>query len=144
MDFYYRFFENDTLLIQKFVGEWSTSNYEKYVNFSAKPENVKHLKKILTDLTDVTLKHMKYNELILEIGNLINIRDKISNTEYMNVFRVSAPNLTVVTQLYQSIQVKKGLNYEFCSTLEQASKLLDLNYTESQLESLIHSLNNKF
>lgn len=144
MDFYYRFFENDTLLIQKFVGEWSTSDYEKYVNFSAKLENVKHLKKILTDLTDVTLKHMKYNELILEIGNLIKIRDKITNTEYLNVFRVSAPNLTVVTQLYQSIQVKKGLNYEFCSTFEQAIKLLDITYTESQLENLINSLDNKF
>lgn len=144
MDFYYRFFENDTLLIQKFVGEWSTPDYEKYINFSAKPENVKHLKKILTDLTDVTLKHMKYNELILEIGNLIKIRDKITNTEYLNVFRVSAPNLTVVTQLYQSIQVKKGLNYEFCSTFEQAIKLLDITYTESQLENLINSLDNKF
>ncbi len=144
MDFYYRFFENDTLLIQKFVGEWSTPDYEKYINFSAKLENVKHLKKILTDLTDVTLKHMKYNELILEIGNLIKIRDKITNTEYLNVFRVSAPNLTVVTQLYQSIQVKKGLNYEFCSTFEQAIKLLDITYTESQLENLINSLDNKF
>jgi hypothetical protein len=139
MKIYYEFFENKSLLIQKFIGVWSIEQYERYMDMASNIPEIICLQKILTDFRDIII-----NSEVSDIDNLIRIRNKIQNNNYINIHLVCDPISTVTAYLYQEKLNQKGHLYKYCSTISQAIKLLEIDVTEIILESKIKNLKNQF
>jgi hypothetical protein len=139
MKIYYQFLEDKNLLIHKFLGAWSTEHYENYIDMSINTLNMNNIKKIFTDLREIDLETTLEDE-----ENIRRIRNKITNTDYLNVHLVVSPLTTAISHIYQEKFVAEGLNYKYCSTTEQALKLLDLDFGIDEMENLLKSLENQF
>jgi hypothetical protein len=139
MNIFYQFFSKDNLLIQKFVGVWSTEKYEAYLNVSTNIIEVNKIEKILTDLREAEI-----NSDVDDIKNLIRIRHKISNNQFTNVQVVSSPMSTVAACLYQEELTNIGYKYHYCSTIGHAIKLLDLNISAVEMEKTLKELKFKY
>ena len=137
MEIKYEFFENESLFIQKYIGNFSIEHYMKFMNFMIKTKEWKSVKKVFSDFRNINL------SLALEnLDKLTIYRDETIKTEYFNVFLVDNPDNTVAANLYQENLNKYDYNY--CSTIGYAINVLGLNKSEIELERIIKDLKNQF
>jgi hypothetical protein len=139
MTIYYQFFDDQNLLIQKFIGDWSTEIYEQYIGLSRTTIDMKKIERILTDMRDVNLKSALEDE-----EKLIHIRNTIPNTRFINIYLVENPLSTALAHLYQEKLTASGLNYNYCSTVEHAIKLLNLDMSIHEMDQRIKLLNQQY
>jgi hypothetical protein len=139
MKIYYEFFEDQNLLIQKFLGDWSTEIYEKYIEVSLKTIDINKIEKILTDMRQVNLKPAADDE-----AKLIGIRNAIPNKHFINIYLVENPLTTAMSHIYQEKLMAAGLKYNYCSTMEQALKLLDLDIDVHEMEQRIKTIQHQY
>jgi DNA-binding protein len=139
MKIYFQFFEDKNLLIHKFVGDWSTQDYENYVKATLTEFNEKNVKCILSDLRAVDL-----TNAIKDVDNLVRIRDIILKTDYINIHLVTSPTSTAASQIYRIKLKEIGKNYYYCSTLNRVIELIKIEQSEAELEYLLNNLKFEF
>ena len=139
MKIYFQFFEEKNLLIHKFVGDWSTQDYENYVKYTLTEFNEKNVKCILSDLRAVDL-----TNAIKDVGNIVRIRDIILKTDYINIQLVTSPTSTAASQIYRIKLKEIGENYYYCSTLNRVIELIKTEQSEAELEYLLNNLEFEF
>lgn len=132
----YEFIEDYNLLIQKAYGEWSTEYYINYIKTTLNNKKMLNVKKIFSDLRNINLE-----EAFKEIDKLIELRESMINLNYTNVNVVNSPTSTVVSHLYQDKLAQKGFNnHHYCSTIKTAIELLDLDISESEMNTLLKKI----
>lgn len=134
---YHQFVENENLLLQKAIGEWSTEYYLQYVDSVFLNEKMIGVKKILTDFRNINLE-----KALKDIEILIGLREKMIHLNYLSVVIIS-PKSVAVTHLYQSKVIPEGFEQNYCSTMEGAIKLLSLNKSEKEMESFFREIENQ-
>ena len=101
-------------------------------------EKWKNIDKVLTDMTDANLQ-----SALDRLGKLIEFRIDSVDQEYYNVFLVADPQTTAITHLYQKRLKDYNLAYDYCSTIEHAIELLELDYSTIEMKMKINSLENR-
>lgn len=135
----YQIFDNENLLVQKISEKWDIDHYEAYIDMSLEKLNLQSVQKIMTDLREINVSF-----LVKDIQRLIRIREKIAIRDFVNVYIVDDPASTVMAHLYQDQLRKEGYNYQYCSTVFQALRLLALPYTENEMQLIIKKLKHTF
>ena len=64
--------------------------------------------------------------------------------KYLNVFLVDNLSSTVTALLYQENLTNKEYDYKYCSTIEYAIDILQLNESEKELAFALDNLENQF
>ena len=132
----YIFIEEQHLLIQKAYGEWDTKDYINYIKTTFNNKKMLQVKKIFSDLRDINL-----DLALKEINQLVELREIMIHLDYTNVNIVNSPTSNVVSHLYQDKVAQKGFpNHHYCSTINTALKLLDLDMCEQEMEALLKNL----
>ena len=139
MEIRYQFYDEFNLLIQQGIGEWSTVHHDKYVDKVFKSEQMNSIKKVLSDMRFVNVERA-----INELSSIIPQRSKVTHLDYINAFLVSNPINTAATHLYVDEQISRGFNHNYCSTLNEVIRRLDLDIREAELTVLLENLENKF
>lgn len=139
MKIYFEFFEEQNLLVQKFKGEWDLNTLIDYHHFLVKQKQLGSIKKIFTDFRGVSLLPV-HNDLLL----IANLRDDFHKNIDRIVHLLDLPDSTAMSMLYSDILTKKGHKSFTCSTIKLGLKILELDYSENQLEAIFDNLNNKF
>jgi len=135
----FQFFPDMQLLIQRYLGDFSFDHYPAYMYEMMKDPHWEKVERVLTDIREVNPK-----EAIANLSKLIKFRDEVVGKKYLNVFLVSAPLATATVHLYQDPLAKKDYDYQYCSTLEYALELLELESTKSEMEPLLENLDHQF
>jgi hypothetical protein len=139
MDIFYQIFEKENLIIQKFTGQWDINKYEFYISLSIQTIDYKNIKKVLTDLREVEMK-----TIFNDIENIKLLRNKLLIKQFLNVHLVTSPIPTAFSALYkEKSNGKKGITIEYCSTIQYAIQLLNIQMSIEEMESKISSLENK-
>lgn len=140
MNFYFQVFEKENLIIQKLVGEWDIEQYDDYIEMSIKTMNLNNVTKVLTDLREA-----KMDKALKDIEAVIVVRKKLPIKNFTNVHLVTTPILTVIAELYkQNLQSNNQKAIEYCSTIEYAIGILQLQLTSEEIETRIKNLKNKY
>jgi len=168
MKIFFQFLKDQKILVQKFVGDWSTPDYENYVKSSldksqinrneltsylamnhngnslfsvAEQQGLKpeEIEKVLSDLRDVNLANA-----IKDVGSLIRIRDFIPNSKFVNVLLATTPISTAASQIYRNKLKESGENYYYCSTLNRVIDIMKIEISENELECLLNNLEFEF
>lgn len=134
MTIYYQYIEDENLLLQKAVGDWSTDYYIKYVEEVFMNEKMKQVKKILTDFRNISLE-----KAFKDIDLLIELRNKMIHLDYLSVVIVNQKS-TAVTHLYQSKVITKGFEHNYRSTMRGALEILNVNINENEMEELFKKI----
>ena len=137
MIIYHQFIENENLLIQKASGEWSTEYYIKYVDTVFRNKKMTDVKKVFTDFRFINLE-----KAFKDLDFIISLRENMVNLNYLSVVLVNSPTTTVVTHLYQKETISKGFNQNYCTTMQKALDLLDLDINEIEMENLLKKMEN--
>lgn len=135
----YQFFEIHNLLIQQGVGDWSEEHHDKYVDKVFKSEKMKTVKRVLSDMRYINMEGAAKN-----VSSITRQRLKVAQLDYKNIFLVSNAFNTVTAHLYADKLISKGFNYNYCSTIEKAINLLDIDLGVMELKSFIENLENEF
>ena len=135
MKILYRFIEEENLLIQQYTGNFSLEHYIDYVKIIIKTKEWNFVKKILSDFRKID-----FEKAFNSLQKLEKIRRKSIKKEFYNVFLVDSPKTTVFAHLYQNNQAVE-YKYNYCSTIDYAHKLLELNMTKNELELILNNLN---
>ncbi|MCX7833625.1 MAG: hypothetical protein N2490_05385, partial [Ignavibacteria bacterium] len=86
----YQFFEELELLIHKFIGEFSLTDYENYIDKLCQQINVSKVKKMFTDLREIKDSPMP-EDIPFLINELVRIREKAKIKSLKNIFLVNKP-----------------------------------------------------
>jgi aspartyl/asparaginyl-tRNA synthetase len=129
----YEFINEENLLIQKYIGEFSFNDYMDYINIILEKDDWNNVEKILSDFRSIDL-----DNAINELDKLVNLRKETIKKNYKNVFLTNNPNTTVFAHLYQNSLDR--YNYNYCSTIDYAIKILDLKISDKKLENIIDNL----
>jgi len=139
MEIRYQFIEKDNLHIQKYIGDFSIEHYLSFMKMIVTNKQWKNIDKVLTDLVDTDLQKA-YESL----DSLIKFRINNISQKYYNVFLVANPQTTAITHLYQKRLKNNKLAYDYCSTIEHAIDLLELDYSIIEMNMKINSLENRY
>lgn len=139
MQIQYQIFKKNNLKIHKFSGLFSIDIYNAYMNEIINKTDWKNVKRVITDLRDCS-----FNINLEDIQKLVLFRDKVVKKKYRNIFIVNNPTSTAIVHLYQQDLLKKKYDYEYCSTVEHAIELLELEEFNEEIVFAITNLKNKF
>ncbi len=134
----YEFIEKEKLLIQKYSGEFSLEHYIAYVNTVLKTKEWNFVKKIFSDFRNID-----FIKAFKELNKLTEIRDTAIKKKFVNIFIVDKPNTTAFANLYQENQAKE-FNYNYCSTVDFAIKILNLQINKIEMEHILENLKFEF
>ena len=141
MEIQYQFFIEDSLLVQKYIGDFSIEDHMTYINNILKNPKCKCVKKVLSDFRKVK------PDLTLEIiEKLTKFRIETIRKKYLNVFLVDNPKSTVIAHLYQQELLNYNYcrtTYEYCSTIDFAINLLKVSVTTNKMEYILNNLKYK-
>ncbi|SDW10197.1 hypothetical protein SAMN05444411_10173 [Lutibacter oricola] len=135
----YQTFTEKNLLIIRYEGDFCIDKYKAQVlDIVAKPEwNSIH--KILVDLRSVEV------EFELEdIQTLVDIKKNIIKKEHLSVQLVDKPMITALSHLLQTEFSNYDLTTEYCSTVNKAIELLDINFNVKDLTNTLENLEHTF
>ena len=135
----YQIFKDKNLKIHRFIGKFSFEHYGAYMQKITKQPDWKYVKRVITDIRGGIF-NIDYNQ----IKQLVDFREKIIKKSYKNVFIVNDPSSTALTHLYQEDLLKREFDYQYCSTVEHAIELLNLEQYSTDIEYAIENLENRF
>ena len=139
MQIQYQIFKEKNLKIHKFSGLFSIEFYNAYMIEIINNTEWKYVKRVITDLRECT-----FNMNLEDIEKLVKFRDTVVKSTYRNIFIVNNPSSTAVVHLYQQDLMKKKYDYEYCSTVNHAIELLELEEFNEEIVFAINNLKNKF
>ncbi len=133
----YQIINEEKLLLLKFIGAWSLDDYKKSLEKFLQMENLESINKILSDFREVSSE-----QAIGQVKELVEIREKIIKKKYTHVRIVNNPLITGLAHLYREELNKKGYLDNYCSTIERAITILNLNIETKKVENLLNNLEN--
>jgi hypothetical protein len=144
MKIVYQYFDEGSFLIQKFSGVWSFDRYEQYVVMGRERLEISKIRKILTDLREVSYSLQK-GMLNRDLSRMLSIRNMLPERNFLNIHLVTSPILTIISDRYQAnYAADLQTHYGYCSTIEYARHYLNLPYKESELKEMIENLTVEF
>jgi hypothetical protein len=146
MQIKYQLFENDYLLIQKFIGVFSLEEYLGFNRYVNKEMSVYSIKKVLNDFRELKLIENdsdRLNDFNINLQKVIEVRKNIimnePKTRDINlVFLVDDPRPTVMAHSF--VNYFSGMNYNYCSSTSKAIQLLNLPDLYYKLDRIIENL----
>ncbi len=130
----YEIFPKEGLLIQRYMEDFSLGHYKKYMEKLMKDPAWTLVEKVLTDARAINAKGALNN-----LDELVRFRKEVVKKNYLNVFLIDDPVSTATSYLYQ-FELKGSFNYEYCSTIEQARKLLGIKESNEVFEERLEQL----
>ncbi len=131
----YQYIKESKLLVCQLKGEITFDYYSKCIHQLVAEIFFNSIEKILTDLRGINP-----NRLNRRLEDMVRLREEVLQNRYTNVFLVSSPLATAGSHLYQQKLKKSNINYSYCSTLEQAMRNLNLDYSEQEIEGILLNL----
>lgn len=147
MEIKYQFFENESLLVQKFSGLFSVEEYVTYTRSTIERLMSKPIKKVLIDFRDLHFgdsSDKMPNDFYGNFEKVAAFRKKINQNELQNkdvmvVFWVDNPLPALTAHLFTSNFPNK--NYTYCFTKDNVMKTLQLS-GQINLENITRNLDN--
>ena len=133
----YQIISAEKLLLLKFSGEWSLNDYKNSLDKFIHIEDLDTVNKVLSDFRSITTK-----SAVNQIKELAEIRQKIIKKKYVHVRIVNSPLTTGLAHLYHEELNVRGYLDNYCSTIERAINLLNLNMEAEEIDDLLHNLDN--
>jgi len=144
MEIKYQVFENENLLIQKFIGVFSIELYMRYTPTIMRNPAMRSINKVLIDFRDIDFSNVPVDfgeglDRMTEMRK--NIQEKeIKRNDVSVVFWVDKPIPTVIAQIFNS----NFSNYHHCSTANNVLENLKIEDPNFNLEILVENLENSF
>lgn len=150
MEIRYQIFEDENLLIHRFIGEFSLEKYISYMKNMTESFVSNSISKVIVDLRNMSVKGNPTKEsdtFLKNIEKLANARKHLDENDFKGkevtlAFWVDKPVPTVVAQLF--IKRLSKSNYFYCSTEEKIVTVLDLPTAYKNLNQLSDNLENAF
>lgn len=134
----YDFFDNESLLITKYIGKIDKIMIESFIRFMLQKPEFSNVEKIISDYRE--------SQLLItddDLNEILKVRSQVTKNNNTNtVFLVANPNDTTLLTLI-SILYKSMTKAEVCSTLEFCIKRLSLNVNTQELDFRLKNLKNK-
>ncbi len=131
----YQYIKESKLLLCQVNGEITFDYYSKCIHQLAAESFFKSIEKILTDIRGINPNHLN-----LRLEDMAELREEELQNRYANVFLVSSPLATAGSHLYQQKLKKSDFSYSYCSTIEKAICILNLDYSEQEIEGILQNL----
>lgn len=150
MEIRYQIFEDENLLIHRFIGEFSLEKYIAYMKNMTGLFISSSISKVIVDLRHMSLKNIPHKEsdtFLKNIEKITNLRKNLDENDFKGrevilAFWVDKPLPTVVAQLF--IKKISKSNYFYCSTQEKIVNVLDLPAAYKNLSKLSDNLEHIF
>ncbi|NQU51825.1 MAG: hypothetical protein HQ522_04740 [Bacteroidetes bacterium] len=136
MEIQYQIIKENNLLIQKFIGSFSIEFFAIYIDKLIENQEWKYITKVLTDCRETN-----FETAFKNLDKMSRIRTEAIGGNILNILLVDKPVTTAVAHLY--IDKLKKYDYEYCSTLDYALVLLELNEYKNEIEDLLMNLKNR-
>ncbi len=134
----YQIINEEKLLLLKFSGQWSIDDYKNSLEKFVQIENFEMINKVLSDFREAL-----YDFSSSQIQELAELREKKIRKKYRHVRIVNNPVSTALAHLYHEELNARGFLDSYCSTVEHAVKLLNLNMNAKEIEKILNNLENK-
>ena len=135
MEVDYKIIKDYGLLVQRYKGFF---DFDEFVSYSRKvmedPE-WEHVDKVITDIRDADI-----TQFYEKMDTLLKYRKDVIRKSFINVFIVNNPLSTVTAFLYKDRLSNYSYRYEYCSTVEYALELLDLEDKFEEINAVLNSL----
>lgn len=134
------YIEENKLLLNIWLGQWSLEDYRKAFNTFKKMNETSNIKNIIHDITklEFDISQVEF------INELIQIRKEIKNKDFKVVYITGKPQDVVFSHLYAKA-LKNEYSYRYCATVEAALELLSINMPSGEIENRLSKLsNNKY
>ena len=147
MEIRYQYFEEEKLLIQKFIGLFSLESYKNNSSRIHQNLKMKEIKKVLIDFRDLKINKNKddfLDDFDDRIEEIVDYRKEINKNELANkaivlVMWVDKPFPTTIVHLFQENFSK--MKYNYCSTEEKVIEILNIK-PNFNLSSKVNNLSN--
>ncbi|MFA9391674.1 MAG: hypothetical protein ACERKD_17830 [Prolixibacteraceae bacterium] len=146
MEIKYQVFIDESLLVQRFIGEFSFDVYMQYIQYLKENYSDLQIRKVLIDFRGLTLLPLpvhfqqKLNQLIEMRQNIT--RMEVESTSVVRVFWVNEPLPTAIAHIFQKRFY--NLNYTYCTSLAGVMNNLGLVKGQFDLERHIVLLDQTF
>ncbi len=135
MEIKYQIIKEHQLLINKYYGVFSVSDYYHCVVKMMQLPDWAYVTKVLNDLRDVAFLF----SVLKKMDELAQIRKGTIRKELQTVLLVDTPETTVSAHLYAE-KLSDMFNIWYCSTIEFAIEILSLEMGEKELKNIIDNL----
>lgn len=144
----YQFFNNDHLLIQKFVGVFSIEKYLRHNGVITGQLMTNSVDRVLLDFRELMFSDKNESmpdDFKEKMAEMVKIRRDINLQTHHNksvdlVILVNSPLPTLIAHLF--VSNFDGMNYHYCSTLSKAIEMLRIPEYCDRIESIIEHLEN--
>ena len=144
MEIKYQVFENEKLLIQKFIGFFSIELYMQYAPTILRNPAMRSIDKVLIDFREIDFSNVPsdFDEGLSRMTEMRkNIQEKeIKRNDVTIVFWVDKPIPTVIAQVFQ----ENFPNYKYCSTAKSVLENFKITDPLFDLEKIVENLENTF
>ncbi len=131
----YTILKDLSLLVQKFTGVFTYDEYTEYSKKILSDPDWEFVTKVLTDLRGTNL-----DEFYKKIDTIVNYRKETIRKKFLNVFIVDSPMSTVVALLYKDKFNDENYKYEYCSTIDHALILFELEDHKDRIKGILKEL----
>ncbi|WP_066632048.1 hypothetical protein [Labilibacter marinus] len=131
----YQFIEAKGLLIKRYFDEFNLEQHVLSMTEIISQPSWNNVERVLTDARELDPRGVYKN-----IDAIVSFRKEVIKKEYLDVFIVDSPLLTVATFLMQEKLNKLNFDFRYCSTVYQAEKLLEISETDFDLTEHLNSL----
>ena len=131
----YQTFVEKQLLVVRYEGAFCIDRYKQHVLKIIETPEWNSIYKILVDLRLVEIDFK-----IEDVAILVDIKKNVIKKEHISVQLVDKPMITALSHLMQAEFKNFDLTTEYCSTIEKAIELLNVNYREKEVIKLLDNL----
>ncbi len=135
MEIHYQEFEEEKLLVIKYVGNFSI---QKYIDIISNYNYELKFEKILTDLRETNIE-----DVLSGLKKMKEVNRDIEDKTFFHVYLVDTPKNTAIVDIYINSKTSKNKEYRYCSTLNYALNLLELDMSENEIAYILSNLKNK-
>lgn len=135
MKVYYKFIEEQNLLVQKVIGDWDTNLMINFHHFLMEQKEIEFVKNIFTDFRGVSLLSV-YEDLV----RISKLREQFHKNINKIVHLLDLPDSTAMSMLYSDLLKKNGHSSFSCSTIKKGLYILELRYTVDEMEFIFKNL----
>lgn len=148
MEIRYQFFNDDHLLIQKFIGVFSVEDYLRHNGLITGRLMTSLVDRVLLDFRELQFSENNASmpdDFKEKMDEMVNIRRDINTRTHHNksvdlVILVNSPLPTLIAHLF--VSNFEGMKYHYCSSLSKAIEMLRIPEYSDRIESVIENLEN--
>ncbi len=135
----YKFFQEEKLLVYRVLGKFSINEWEKYYHKLLQRKEWESVENVLVDFRET----VNLLEVINDIPEMKKFRTEIVKKKYQTVLLADNPDTTVFTHLYVN-ELLQDYPCTYCSTIEYALKVFEIDMILPDFEAMICSLDELF